>query len=73
SVDVATTENLNDLVKVGEGLLDDPVSQVNSDTGVAEPIPEGGTNREALKNLAIKLSEERKLRETNTTSGGVVQ
>ncbi|PWA41851.1 PATATIN-like protein 5 [Artemisia annua] len=49
SVDMATTENLNDLVKVGEGLLDGPVSRVNSDTGVVEPIPDGGTNREALK------------------------
>ncbi|GKC48742.1 patatin-like protein 1, partial [Tanacetum coccineum] len=71
SVDVATTDNLNSLVKVGESLLDGPVSQVNSDTGVVEPIPDGGTNREALKSLAIKLSEERKLRETNATSGGV--
>ncbi|GJT09523.1 patatin-like protein 1 [Tanacetum coccineum] len=73
SVDMATAENLNDLVKVGEGLLEGPVSKVNSDTGVVEPVPDGGTNREALKNLAIKLSEERKLRETNATSGGVVQ
>ncbi|PWA38801.1 PATATIN-like protein 5 [Artemisia annua] len=49
SVDIATTENLNNLVKVGEGLLDAPVSRVNSDSGVVEPIPDGGTNREALK------------------------
>ncbi|GJX26304.1 patatin-like protein 1 [Tanacetum coccineum] len=49
SVDMATAENLNDLVKVGEGLLDGPVSKVNSDTGVVEPVPDGGTNREALK------------------------
>ena len=49
SVDIATSENLNNLVKVGEGLLDDPVSRVNSDSGVVEPIPDGGTNRDALK------------------------
>lgn len=48
-MDVATTQNLNNLVDVGKALLDKPVSRVNSDTGVFEVLPNGGTNREALK------------------------
>lgn len=36
SVDVATTKNLDDLVKVGEELLKKPVSRVNLDTGKYE-------------------------------------
>ncbi|KAI3500476.1 hypothetical protein L1887_36298 [Cichorium endivia] len=73
SVDVATTENLNNLVDVGNRLLDKPVSRVNSDTGVFEVLPDGGTNREELKRFAKLLSEERKLRETNCTAGEVVE
>ncbi|KAJ0754171.1 putative galactolipase [Helianthus annuus] len=49
SVDVATKENLDGLLKVGEALLDNPVSRVNTDTGMVESVPNGGTNREALK------------------------
>lgn len=49
SVDIATKKNLDDLVKVGEGILDNLVSRVNSDTGDFEPVPDGGSNREALK------------------------
>ncbi|XP_076959302.1 patatin-like protein 3 isoform X1 [Bidens hawaiensis] len=71
SVDVTTTENLDALVKVGEGLLDAPVSRVNTDTGVVEPVSDGGTNGEALKRFAKRLSEERKLRESNYSNGGV--
>ncbi|XXG61025.1 hypothetical protein AAC387_Pa04g2785 [Persea americana] len=63
SVDVATKENLEDLVKVGEGLLKKPVSRVNLETGVFEPLKNEGTNEEVLKRFAIQLSEERKLRE----------
>lgn len=56
SVDVATKQNLDDLVKVGEGLLDSPVSRVNSDTGGVEPVTNGGTNREALKRYIIYVA-----------------
>ncbi|KAL4582318.1 hypothetical protein LXL04_006865 [Taraxacum kok-saghyz] len=73
SVDVATTTNLNALVEVGKRLLDKPVSRVNSDTGVIEPVPNGGTNREVLKRFAEQLSDERRLRETNCTAPEVVQ
>jgi len=47
SVDVATKENLENLVKVGEKLLQKPVSRVNLATGVYEPINKM-TNEEAL-------------------------
>ncbi|KAH7850660.1 hypothetical protein Vadar_001107 [Vaccinium darrowii] len=69
SVDVSTMKNLDNLVKVGEELLKKPVSRVNIDTGLNEPIPNGGTNEEAIKAFAIKLSEERKFRESNITEG----
>ncbi|XP_039145324.1 patatin-like protein 2 [Dioscorea cayenensis subsp. rotundata] len=64
SVDVSTKENLADLVKVGEQLLKKPVSRVNLETGVFEPVGNGeGSNEEALKRFAKILSEERRLRE----------
>lgn len=47
SVDVATKENLEDLVKVGERLLKKPVSRVNLETGIYVPSSQG-TNEEAL-------------------------
>ncbi|KAM7257216.1 hypothetical protein ACFE04_012957 [Oxalis oulophora] len=48
SVDVATEENLNDLVKVGDALLKKPVSRINLATGRNEPINNWGTNEDAL-------------------------
>ncbi|KAJ6959702.1 hypothetical protein NC653_037916 [Populus alba x Populus x berolinensis] len=48
SVDVATKENLENLVKVGEELLKKPVSRVNLATGVFEPVNKM-TNEEALR------------------------
>ncbi|KAM0032217.1 putative patatin-like phospholipase domain, Acyl transferase/acyl hydrolase/lysophospholipase [Helianthus debilis subsp. tardiflorus] len=71
SVDVATKENLEGLVKAGEGILDNLVSRVNTSTGIVEPVPDGGTNREALKRFAKRLSDERKVREANYINGGV--
>ena len=47
SVDIATQENLNNLVKVGEELLKKPVSRVNLQTGIYEPAHQD-TNEEAL-------------------------
>lgn len=49
SVDKATKENLENLVKVGEQLLKKPLSRINLETGGYEPIENGGTNEEALK------------------------
>ncbi|XVE70031.1 hypothetical protein DITRI_Ditri10aG0038900 [Diplodiscus trichospermus] len=47
SVDIATNENLENLVKVGEELLKKPVSRVNLENGKFESVNEG-TNEEAL-------------------------
>ncbi|KAE9457126.1 hypothetical protein C3L33_10965, partial [Rhododendron williamsianum] len=63
SVDVSTKKNLNKLIQIGESLLKKPVSRVNLETGLAEPIGNGGTNEDALKKFAGLLSEERRLRE----------
>ena len=52
SVDIATIENLNNLVKIGEELLKKPVSAVNLDTGVYAPR-HGATNEEALRRYYI--------------------
>ncbi|XP_062154866.1 patatin-like protein 3 [Alnus glutinosa] len=62
SADVATAKNLKGLVKVGEELLKKPVARINLETGVYEPIQNGGTNEEALERFAKLLSDERKLR-----------
>ncbi|TVU24238.1 hypothetical protein EJB05_26659, partial [Eragrostis curvula] len=59
SMDLATKENMDDLVKIGNDLLNKPVARVNIDTGVYEPVNEG-TNAEALKNFAGMLFKERK-------------
>ncbi|XP_055834378.1 patatin-like protein 1 isoform X2 [Solanum dulcamara] len=63
SVDVATKENLERLVEIGENLLKKPLSRVNLETGLTEPIPKGGTNEKALKRFATLLVNERRLRE----------
>lgn len=48
SVDISTKKNLDNLVKIGEQLLDKPVSRVNLDTGRNEPVG-NERNRDALK------------------------
>lgn len=53
SVDKATRENLENLVKVGEALLQKPVSKVNLDSGVFEPLNQG-SNEEALKRYLFR-------------------
>ncbi|XP_016514343.1 patatin-like protein 2 [Nicotiana tabacum] len=66
SVDIATKENLERLVEIGQNLLKKPLSRVNLETGLAEPIPKGGTNEEALKRFARLLVNERRLRESRS-------
>ncbi|KAK4276657.1 hypothetical protein QN277_014783 [Acacia crassicarpa] len=63
SVDVTTDENLKGLVKVGEDLLNKPVSRVNLQTGTFQVVAQE-TNGEALKRFAKQLSEERWLRKS---------
>lgn len=60
SVDIATKENLEDLVKIGEGLLKKSVSRVNLETGIFEPFNHE-TNEEAIiryliNNAILKLN-----------------
>ncbi|XP_056169574.1 uncharacterized protein LOC115685894 [Syzygium oleosum] len=62
SVDVATPENLQRLMEIGQMLLQKPVSRVNLETGRFEEIEGEGTNGDALSRFAIRLSEERKRR-----------
>ncbi|KAI4366422.1 hypothetical protein MLD38_022303 [Melastoma candidum] len=48
SADLATKKNLENLVKFAKGLLKQPVSLVNLDNGISEPVNRG-TNEEALR------------------------
>lgn len=59
SVDVSTTENMDNLVKFGQELLKKPASRVDPETGKYTPIPNLGTNADALKRFAKQLSDER--------------
>ncbi|KAI5650252.1 hypothetical protein M9H77_36257 [Catharanthus roseus] len=52
-VDIATKANLDRLVKIGENLLKKQVSRVNLDTGLSEPIENGGTNADKTKAVDI--------------------
>lgn len=49
SVDIATKENLEKLSQIGEMLLKKPVSKVNLDHGLFEPMQNGETNEDALR------------------------
>ncbi|KAK8489370.1 hypothetical protein V6N11_082700 [Hibiscus sabdariffa] len=64
SVDVSTEENLKNLAKVAENLLNKPVSRVNFETGNYEPSPvDLETNAQALTRYAKLLSEEKRRRQ----------
>ncbi|MFS7952378.1 putative patatin-like phospholipase domain, Acyl transferase/acyl hydrolase/lysophospholipase [Helianthus anomalus] len=68
SMDLATQENLQNLVNVGEKLLKKPVTRMNLGTGICEPYHHT-TNEMALKKFAAILHKEkivRKLRSPNT-------
>ncbi|MQL70514.1 hypothetical protein Taro_002826 [Colocasia esculenta] len=67
SVDISTDGNLQNLVNIGEKLLKKPVSRVNLEKGIFEPVGNGeGTNEEALVRFAKVLSDERRLREARS-------
>ncbi|KAF7141283.1 hypothetical protein RHSIM_Rhsim06G0047500 [Rhododendron simsii] len=67
SCDIATKENLEDLVKVGENLLKKPVARVNLETGIVEPCGQE-TNEQALQRFAKLLSNEKRLRDIRSPS-----
>ncbi|XP_051140456.1 patatin-like protein 2 isoform X3 [Andrographis paniculata] len=62
SMDIATKDNLDNLVQIGERLLKKPACRIDLETGFPVPLPGAGTNEEALARFAVKLSEERKSR-----------
>ncbi|CAN0864160.1 Patatin-like protein 3 [Linum grandiflorum] len=66
SLDLATEENLKNLVEEGKKLLKSPVTRQNLDTGRYEPVKDAGTNAEALRRFANLLSDERKYRDKST-------
>ncbi|KAL2905066.1 Patatin-like protein 2, partial [Bienertia sinuspersici] len=68
SVDIATEENLANLLKLGEHLLKKPVTKVNLDYGVSEPASRR-TNEQILTRLAEILSKERRLRYIRSPQG----
>ncbi|KAI9201251.1 hypothetical protein LWI28_020742 [Acer negundo] len=68
SVDIATKEDLDSLVRVGEKLLKKPVSKVNFETGVFEPCNQG-TNEQALIKTAEVLSKEKRIRDMRSPHG----
>jgi hypothetical protein len=68
-VDCATEKNMAELIKIGNGLLKEKVARVNKYTGMYEPVAGASTNEQALKELAGKLSEERRIRQAATAPG----
>ena len=68
SVDVATKDNLEKLVNVGEMLLKKPVSRANLETGQMVPACSDTeeTNEEALKRFAKLLSDEKRIRQARS-------
>ncbi|XWS21156.1 hypothetical protein CRYUN_Cryun30bG0031200 [Craigia yunnanensis] len=70
SVDIATKENLENLVKVGEELLKKPVSRVNLENAQFEAAG-NVTNEEALIRLAEVLSKEKRLRDMRSPHGNL--
>ncbi|KAL1219608.1 Patatin-like protein 2 [Cardamine amara subsp. amara] len=68
SVDIATEENLSNLVKIGEKLLKKPVSRVNLETGCNEDAYKT-TNEMALIKLAGVLSNVKRFRDIKSPHG----
>uniref|UniRef100_A0A803KWY4 Patatin n=1 Tax=Chenopodium quinoa TaxID=63459 RepID=A0A803KWY4_CHEQI len=64
SLDVSTKKNMQNLVKIGQELLNKPASRVDPETGFLEAIQDMGTNAEVLTRLAKRLSDKRKFRNT---------
>lgn len=54
-MDVATSKNLDDLVKVGEELLRKPVARVNLETGIFE-ASNSETNEQALRRYIYTIN-----------------
>jgi hypothetical protein len=70
TVDVATPENMQELIRIGERMLDQPVSRVDVETGKYVVVPGAGSNAKALARLAKQLWEESRTRKRHSASGG---
>ncbi|KAJ1255692.1 hypothetical protein BS78_K170700 [Paspalum vaginatum] len=66
ALDVATPENMDNLIGIGNRMLEQRVSRVNVETGKYEEVEER-TNAEALANLAKQLSLEMAARKPKRT------
>ena len=65
---MATEDNMQELVQIGEGMLAKTVSKVDMETGKPVAVPQEGTNADALARFTEKLSQERKARTTMSSS-----
>ncbi|KAL2531877.1 Patatin-like protein 2 [Abeliophyllum distichum] len=63
SVDIATLQNMQKLMQIGDSLLKKPISRLNLETGRQEQVQGEGTNKEALTRFAELLSNQRRLRQ----------
>ncbi|GLJ57503.1 hypothetical protein SUGI_1337030 [Cryptomeria japonica] len=70
-MDLSTDENLRNLVKKGQELLDKPVRSLNLETGRPETVKNDYTNRMALTKMAERLSKEKKLRDKRSASSAL--
>ncbi|XP_060671922.1 patatin-like protein 2 [Ziziphus jujuba] len=59
SMDNSSKDNLEKLKDIADKLLDKPVTEINYDSGLYEPVNGKGTNKEALVRFAVRLSKER--------------
>ncbi|GMI67201.1 patatin-related phospholipase III beta, phospholipase A IVC, PATATIN-like protein 4 [Hibiscus trionum] len=57
---------MDNLVAKGEMLLDKTVSRMNLNSNLYEPVENGDSNADALQRFAKLLSDERKLRGSNS-------
>ncbi|KAL7129210.1 hypothetical protein ABFS83_13G049500 [Erythranthe nasuta] len=73
SLDVATKKNLEDVVKIGESLLEKPVSSIYLDSRIYLPSSGEGANKEALIRLAAVLSREKRVRNSATNKKSMVK
>nr|XP_016448089.1 PREDICTED: patatin-like protein 3 [Nicotiana tabacum] len=62
STDKATKECMEELVKIGKGILQKPISRMNLESCKNEAVENEGTNEQALIRFAKMLSEEKRLR-----------
>uniref|UniRef100_A0A0E0LVY3 Patatin n=1 Tax=Oryza punctata TaxID=4537 RepID=A0A0E0LVY3_ORYPU len=68
SIDDCSKENMDNLVKIGEKLLDKNVSRVDLETGHYVDVPGEGTNRDQLAKFAKQLSDERRRRQSEPSN-----